>query len=184
MGTSHLVMGELSDYLTGQTLPDTHDERLIQNISRFLVEDKGFSKNDILTRREMSVTIGNKTGMITVHFIIQIDQIAFAVVMYGPGSIVTRQRPTISVARLFGASVIPYAIITNGKEANLMETKSGKVIGKDLNSIFSKDEAIDLLKNFHLDTLTTERREKEQRILYTMDILTENECKEFTCKAG
>lgn len=184
MGTSHLVMGELTDYLTGQTLPDTHDERLIQNISRFLVEDKGFSKNDILTRQKMSVTIGKKTGMITVHFIIQIDQIAFVVVMYGPGSIVTRQRPTISVARLFGDSIIPYAIITNGKEANLMETKSGKVIGKDLNSIFSKDEAIDLLKNFHLGTLTTERREKEQRILYTMDILTENECKEFTCKTG
>jgi hypothetical protein len=182
MGTSHLVMGELTDYLTGQTLPDTHDERLIQHISRFLVEDKGFSKNDILTRRKMSVTVGDKTGMITVHFIIQIDQIPFAIVMYGPGSIVTRQRPTISIARLFGDSIIPYAIITNGKEANLMETKSGKVIGKDLNSIFSKDEAVTRLKDFHLETLTSERREKEQRILYTMDILTENECKEFTCK--
>ena len=57
MGTSHLVMGELTDFITGQILPDTHDERLIQNISRFLVEDKGFSKNDILTRKKLSLTV-------------------------------------------------------------------------------------------------------------------------------
>ncbi len=182
MGTSHLVLGELTDYLTGQTLPDTHDERLIQKISRFVVEDKGFSKNEILTRRKLSLSVGGKTGTVTVHFIIRIDQVSFAVIIYGPGSIVTRQRPTLSIARLFGDSVIPFAVITNGKEANLMETKSGKIIGKDLNSIFSKAEALALLKNINLETLSNERREKEQRILYTMEILTENECKEFVCK--
>ncbi len=182
MGTSHLVMGELTDYLTGQTLPDTHDERLIQNISRFLIEDKGFSKKDILSRQKMSLTIDGLTGTITVYFVIRIDQVSFAVIMYGPGSIVTRQRPTLSIARLFGDSVIPFAIITNGKEANLLETKSGKVIGKDLNSIFSKAEALALLKSIDLETLSNERREKEQRILYTMEILTENECKDYVCK--
>jgi len=183
MGTSHLVMGELTDYLTGQSLPDTHDERLIQKISRFLVEGKGFSKKDILSRQKMTVTVDDKKGTVTVHFIIRVNNISFAVVLYGPGSIVTRQRPTIAVARLLEKEyIIPYCLITNGKEANLMETKTGKVIEKDLNSIFSKDESIALLKDFHIETLTNDRREKEQRILYTMDILTENECKEFVCK--
>ena len=182
MGTSHLVMGELTDYLTGQTLPDTHDERLIQKISRFLIEDKGFSKSDILTRKKMSLTIDGKTGTVTVHFIIRVDNISFAVIMYGPGSVVTRQRPALAVARLYEDYIIPYSVITNGHEANLMYTKSGKVIGKDFDSIFSKKEALDLLKDIHLEKLTRERREKEQRILYTMDILTEAECKDFVCK--
>ena len=182
MGTSHLVMGELTDYLTGKTLPDTHDERLIQKISHFLIEDKGFSINDIISRQKMNLTIDGKTGSITVHFIIRIKGIVFAVILYGPGSIVTRQRPTLSVARLFENYIIPFSVITNGHEANLMDTKSGKVIGKDLNSFFSKTEAIDRLKDISLETLSNERREKEQRILYTMDILTENECKEFVCK--
>ena len=73
MGTRHLVMGELTDYLTGQTLPDTHDERLIQDISRFLVEGKRFSRNDIISRKKMSLTVDGKTGSVTVHFIIYID---------------------------------------------------------------------------------------------------------------
>ncbi len=182
MGTRHLVMGELTDYLTGQTLPDTHDERLIQDISRFLIEDKGYLKNDIISRKKMSLTVDGTTGSVTVHFIIYIDQRPFAVIMYGPGSIVTRQRPTIAVARLFEKYIIPYSVITNGREANMMDSKSGKVIGTGLNSIFQKKEAIELLKNSHAETLTPDQREKEQRILYTMDILTENECKDFTCQ--
>ncbi|MBC2715462.1 MAG: type I restriction enzyme HsdR N-terminal domain-containing protein [Desulfobacteraceae bacterium] len=182
MGTSYLVMGELTDFITGQILPDTHDERLIQKISRFLVKDRGYSVNDILTRRKMSLTVDGKTGSIMIHFIIHIDHRPFAVIMYGPGSIVTRQRPTIAVARIFTDYMIPFCVITNGEEANLMDTKSGKVIGKNLGSIFSRKEASALLKDIHLETLTKERREKEQRILYTMDILTENECRDFTCQ--
>jgi type I restriction and modification enzyme subunit R-like protein len=183
MGTSHLVMGELSDYLTEDKLPDTHDERLIQKISRFLVEGKGFSKEDILSRQKMTVTVDDKKGTVTVHFIIRVNNISFAVVLYGPGSIVTRQRPTIAVARLLEKeSIIPYCVITNGNEANLIDTQTGKVIGKEMNSLFSKNKAIELLKNFSPAVLKDDRREKEKRILYTMEILTENECKEFVCK--
>jgi len=181
MGTSHLVMGELTDYLTGQTLPDTHDERLIQQISRFLVEDKGFSREDILSRKKMSLTVDGKTGTVVVHFIILINHVAFAVGMYGPGSIVTRQRPAIAVARLVEDHVVPYAFITNGRDANLLDSNSGKVIGKDLNSIYSKTEALQLFRKIHLQKLSEDRREKEQRILYTMDILTHAECDEFVC---
>ena len=102
--------------------------------------------------------------------------------MYGPGSIVTRQRPTIAVARLFEDYMIPFSMITNGEEANLMDTKTGKVIGKGLDSIPSHKQALTLLKDIQLETLTDTRREKEQRILYTMDILTEAECKDFICQ--
>ncbi|MEZ4565591.1 MAG: hypothetical protein R2860_01040 [Desulfobacterales bacterium] len=55
MGTSHLIMGILTDYLTGQTLPDTHDERILQKVARFLVDDKGYDKADIFARKTMTV---------------------------------------------------------------------------------------------------------------------------------
>ena len=52
MGTSHLIMGQTTDYITGLTVPDTHDERIIQRISRLLVEEKHFSKNEISIREK------------------------------------------------------------------------------------------------------------------------------------
>lgn len=182
MGTSHLIMGELTDYLTDQTLPDTHDERILQKISRFLIENKGYFKTDFLTRRKMSVTVSGKTGTVTVHFIVRINDISCAVIMYGPGSIVTRQRGTIAVARLFEDYIIPYSMITNGTEAIFMDSGTGKTIGKDMDSFFSREAAADHLKSLDLETLTKERQEKEQRILYTMDILTEAECTDYACR--
>ncbi|MEZ4550314.1 MAG: hypothetical protein R2874_07520 [Desulfobacterales bacterium] len=60
MGTSHLIMGILTDYLTGQTLPDTHDERILQKVARFLVDDKGYDKADIFARKTMTVAVPAK----------------------------------------------------------------------------------------------------------------------------
>ena len=41
MSTSHLVLGEMTDYLTGRPILDTHDERARQHVARFLVEESG-----------------------------------------------------------------------------------------------------------------------------------------------
>ena len=47
----HLVLGEMTDYLTGKTVEDNHDERLRQKIARFLVERKGYGKKDVGEQR-------------------------------------------------------------------------------------------------------------------------------------
>ncbi|MCW5205093.1 hypothetical protein VU02_04130, partial [Desulfobulbus sp. N2] len=46
----HLVYGTLKDYLTGEELPDTDDERLRQEMARMMVEEKGFAKEDLEPR--------------------------------------------------------------------------------------------------------------------------------------
>ena len=40
----HLILGELVDFITGETIRDTHDERFRQNLARMLVNQKGFMK--------------------------------------------------------------------------------------------------------------------------------------------
>ena len=183
MGTSHLIMGTTTEYITGHTVPDTHDERIIQTISRLLVEEKHFSKNEIATREKLTLTVDGKAGTVTVNFVIRIDDLAFAVIMYGPGSIVTRQRPTLAAARLIAPYVVPVSVITNGKDALVMDSVSGQVIGKGLDNIPSRDEAIRKLRDFTPAPVSTERREKEQRILFAMEVLTEQECIDFTCRS-
>lgn len=43
----HLIYGALKDFITGDEILDTDDERFRQKIARFLVEKKGWSKHDI-----------------------------------------------------------------------------------------------------------------------------------------
>lgn len=57
MCAHQLILGETVDFITGETLVDTIDERARQKIARFLVDEKGYSKSDIVVRQEITRTI-------------------------------------------------------------------------------------------------------------------------------
>lgn len=182
MGTSHLILGALTDVVTGKTLPDTHDERILQRIARFLLEEKGFFREDILPRQKLNLTVDGKTGVVTVHFILCPGSLCAAAILYGPGSVVTRQRPALAAARLIGPAIPLVCVITNGEAAIVMETVSGKTIGQGLAALPSREEALLLFQNTKPQALSPERREKEERILFAMEVLTAKECADFTCR--
>ena len=62
-----------------------------------------------------------------------------------------------------------------------MDTISGNVIGHGLDQIPSRSEAIKKLNEIQDTPLAENRREKEERILFVMNILTEKECDDYTC---
>jgi hypothetical protein len=181
MSTQHLILGKLTDFITGRTIIDTHDERARQKIARFLVEEKGYSKEDIETQRALSLVLDGDKGAVKVDFVIRLDGKAFAVVVFGPGSVVTRERSTLAIARLVEPYVVPFAVVTNGEEAEILETKSGAVTARGLDCIPAKPEAMKTLKDVSFETLAEERLEKEKRILFAFEVLAERECDEFTC---
>ena len=181
VSTHHLILGETVDYITGQTIVDTHDERARQKIARFLVEEKGYSKDDIDSRREIELTVDGNRGTSRVDFLIRLSGKAFAVVIFGPGSLVSRERSTLAAARLIEDYAVPFAVVTNGEDAEVLETKSGKVIAEGLEAIPSKQEALGRIASLTFEKLPENRLEKERRILYAFDVLAERECDEFTC---
>jgi hypothetical protein len=181
MGTSHLILGKTSVYLTGQVIADTHDERIRQAISKLLVDLKGFGKSDIQTRQTLKVTVDQKTGLVPVDFIISLNDKICMIIMYGPGSLVTRQRPTLAAARLLEYYVVPFAVITNGKDALIMDTASGKIIGEGLESIPDKQQIQKKMAYIALQRISDQQQEKEKRILFAMEVLTRQECSEYTC---
>ncbi len=174
-------MGETSDFITGQVIADTHDERIRQAIAKLLVEMKGFHKDDILVRQTLPVTVDHKTGFVLVDFAIKMRDKIFMIIVYGPGSIVTRQRPTLAAARLLEDYVIPFAVITNGKDAVIMEAAAGKIIGEGLDAILDRQQLIEKTKHVSFQTISDRQREKEKRILFAMEVLTHQECSEYSC---
>lgn len=181
MSTHHLILGETVDYITGRTIVDTHDERARQKIARFLVEEKGYSRDDIEVRREIPLIVDGNRATSRVDFVIRLDGRAFAIIIFGPGSLVTRERSTLAAARLVESYAVPFAVVTNGKDAEVMETKSGHVIAEGLEAIPSKEEALERIRTLTFEKVPEKRLEKEKRILYVFDVLAERECDEFTC---
>jgi hypothetical protein len=181
MSTDHLILGQTVDFITGETLVETHDERARQKIARFLVEEKGYAKTDIERRRKISFVLDGRKAETNVDFVVRIDRKAFAIIIFAPGSLVTRERSTLAGARLAEEYVIPYAVITNGQGAELLETRSGEVLAQGLDAIPSKDKAINMLASVVFESLSQERLMKEKRVLFAFEVLAERECSEYVC---
>ena len=174
----HLIYGHLNDYLTGETLVDTDDERFRQKIARILVEEKGWAIEDIEPRKKIETLFAGKFVVSVIDFLVKCEGAPFMVLRYGPGSLVTRERPAIAAARVLLPGIrIPLAVVTNGKDAVLLETGSGKDIGHGLEAIPARDEAHHLLVDYPVEKFPEGKRERELRILNAYDI-------EICCAGG
>ena len=176
-----LILGKIVDFITGQQIVDTHDERARQKIARFLVENKGYPKEDIEPRRGIPLSVDGNRATARVDFVIRVEGKGFAIIIFGPGSLVSRERSALAAARLVERYEVPFAVVTNGKDAELLETRSGRVIAEGLDAIPSKEEALEKIGALTFEELPAKRLEKEQRILYVFDVLAKRECDEFTC---
>lgn len=178
----HLILGELVDFITGNTIRDTHDERYRQKLARILVNQKGFSKEEIKPRRELHVSAGEKRGIIKVDFEINVSGQIGMIIKYGPGSLVTRHRPALAISRLVAPYQVPMAVVTNGKEADILEGKTGKIVAQGLQSIPSKKDLIEVLAAMNLIRISAEQAKIESRIVYAYEVDGSCPCDDTVCK--
>ena len=94
------------------------------------------------------------------------------ILRYGPGSLVSRERAAVAAARVLNPVYrIPLAIVTNGQEAELLDTTSGKILGYGLESIPDRKDAENILPGLEfLPPLENTKRERELRILNAFDV--------------
>jgi len=174
----HFIYGSTTDYLTGETIVDTDDERYRQKLARFFVEQKGYQKTDLEPRLKIETLFSQSFVVSTIDLVVSVEHKKVFVVRYGPGSIVTRERPALAAARVITPEyVVPYTIITNGEDAELLETHSGKVQASGLECIPDRNHALRLLRDAVFGPLPKGQREMELRILNAFD-------KEVCCVGG
>ena len=178
----HLILGERIDYLTGEAIADTHDERYRQTLAKLLVEKKGYAKSDIFPRRKLTVVAGDKCAQVQIDFTVVLNDTAVMIIRYGPGSLVTRHRPAIAASRVMAAYQIPLVIVTNGLDADVIDGKTGKVLSRGIDSIPNRRTLLDQCHGGARKPVSPERVESEQRILYAYDVDDSCPCDDTICK--
>jgi len=168
----HLIHGTLIDYLTGEELTDTDDERIRQEISRLMIEEKKYKQNQLIPRQKIETLFSRSFVTSTIELTVSLHNRQIMIIRYGPGSLVSRERAAIAAARIINPDYrIPLAIVTNGKDAELLDTRTGKIIGYGLESIPDSDTAEKLLEQLDfLQPLEGAKKERELRILNTFDL--------------
>jgi hypothetical protein len=175
-------MGKLEDFITGETLDDTHDERIRQKIAELLVEANGFNRKEIAPRHRLMVRAGDKKAVIRIDFVITLLKRICMIVKYGPGSVVTRIRPSIAVSRLVSGYHVPVIVITNGEDAEIVEGSTGTVMGQGLEAIPSRPTLMDGFHGYSFESISERRVEMESRIAYAFEVDDSCPCDDNICK--
>lgn len=165
---------KITDFITGEEVPDTLQEGVRQKTERFLVEAKNYSKGDIEVGTEFEVTSGGETFRPSADLIINLEGKRVIIIKCIYGSLTAGERLTLSYARLLDSYQIPFAVITNGVDTDVMDTVSGNVIGSGADAIPTKGELN--INEIKFMEYPEERIEKEKRILAAFESIDEAMC--------
>jgi hypothetical protein len=184
MNGHHLILGELVDYITGQRLDDTHDERYRQKIAHLLVAEKGYAKSQISPRKVLTVRAGRKCAQVPITFAIALDGWFAMLIHYGPGSLVTRHRPALAMSRLVAAHQVPVVVVTNGEQADILEGASGRVCAQGLDRIPDRSELEGIMARTRGRALRidAQKAEKEARIVMAYEVDDRCPCDTSVCR--
>ena len=168
----HLIYGKLTDYLTGEELTDTDDERIRQDLSRMMIEEKQFRREELQPRLMIDTFFARCFVRSLIELTVSLENRQIMILRYGPGSLVSRERAAIAAARVLNPSyVIPLAVVTNGREAELLDTKTGKILGYGLQSIPVRQTVLRWMAEMPvIPPPDGRKREQEMRILNAFDV--------------
>jgi hypothetical protein len=160
-----IIKETVRDFLTGRLLPYADDEYIRQDMERLLLEDKGFPAETIKINHLFGFELDGESHQAQLDVLIYVEGRPYMALKCSRGSLVTREREALAASRLACETLVPITVVTNGEDAEVLDTGSGRVIGQGLAAIpdaaKAKAESRDLL--YH--ALPEEKREKERRII-------------------
>lgn len=164
----------ITDFLTGREVPNIGAEMNRQAIEQFLVNNKGFDRKDIFIDQKISLMIKGEIYRSTADIIVVVEEKKMMVIKCAAGSLGSRERETLAMARLIEEYQVPYSIVSDGKTAIILDTISGKKKGEGLDAIPSKKESLRRMKQIQLQPFPPEKKEREKLIFRSYDSMIIN----------
>jgi hypothetical protein len=161
----------ITDYLTGRQIPNIGAEENRQAVIQFLIEDKGYAKDDIAADVPIEMEVAGKSYHSQVDLVVSAGAAAGRIMVFkcAAGSLGSREREIVAAARLLDEYQIPLAIVSDGKTAIVLDSISGKKIGEGLAAVPAKDAVVKNPDVYRFVELPPERREREKLIFRTYD---------------
>ena len=154
----------ITDYVTGEAVRNVGPEASRQIFEKFLVNEKGYAKQDIRVDEELIVQFKGEDYVSSIDLIVYSKDKALMAITCVAGSIGSYEREILAGARLVYDYQIPFAVSTDARDAMVLDTLSGKNAGQGLDAIPSKQEALKMIQSIKLIPLDESRKEREMII--------------------
>ena len=171
----------IRDYLTGEEITETSYEEFRQALARLLVEEKGYPREHLTPKVGVCFPVDDRqyTRMIDLMATDASDApLLFIIFCSGePGTYV---REALAAARIYALGPVPLVLVTDTREAILLEAATGRELGRGLRAIPGWQAAIDL--NAPRPAPSPEALLRERRILYAYSEFLVDGCCQGTCR--
>jgi hypothetical protein len=164
----------LVDFVTGRQVPNVGVEERRQAVERFLVESKGYDKKDIEVDATLEFDVAGERYRSHVDLVVAVGSTRFMVFKVASGSLGSRHRETLAAARLLDAYQIPLSVVTNGEDAEILDSAMGELIEQGMEAIPSAEEARRHLKTIEPQPYPKEKIERERIIFRSYDEMNVN----------
>jgi len=161
----------ITDYITDREVPNIGAEENRQALERFLVEEKGYFNEDIEVDVDIEITVAGDVYRSQIDLVISPEggRTRLMAVKCAAGSLGSCEREIVAAARLLDDYQIPFAVVSDGRTAIILDTVSGKKVGEGLNELPTREAAMHMLQAFDPIPFPEERREREKLIFRTYD---------------
>jgi len=164
----------ITDYITGNEIPNVGAEENRQVVERLLVEEKNYSKSEIILNADINLQIGLDRYQSQINLLVRIHEQSVMVIKCVAGSLGSHEREAIAAARLLETNQIPVSVVSDGKTALIRDVITGKKIGEGLSMIPSREDAIQLLYKYSPTPIPEDRIEREKLVFRTYDSMNVN----------
>ncbi len=165
---------QITDFITGQPVPNIGAEANRQDVERYLVEEKRYRRDDILVDAPIEVEIDGQPYRSTVDLVVRINGRPIMAVKCAAGSLGSREREIVSAARLLEASPLPLAVVSDGVTATVLNPLNGKKSGEGLAAIPDRTQALALAGKDPLPPIAPDRLARERLVFRSYDSMNVN----------
>ena len=164
----------ITDFVTGKEIPNVGAEENRQMVEQLLVNEKGYSKEDIAVDVDLELTVAGETYRSQIDLVVGLESNRIMAIKCAAASLGSREREILAAARLLAEKQLPFSVVSDGKTATVLDTVSGKKLGEGLNAIPSKAQALEKLKEIQFLPFPKEKREREKLIFRSFDSMNVN----------
>ena len=164
----------IKDYVTGEEIPNIGSEENRQAVEKYLVEQKGFLKEDLEINAPLEIDIRGEAYRARIDIVAAAGNRRLMAIKCAAGSLGSREKEILSAAKLIESYQLPLAVVSDGKTAIVMDTLSGKIIGEGLAAIPSREELTGRFNDNDFQPVPANRLEQVKLIFRSYDSMNVN----------
>jgi len=164
----------ITDYVTGKPVPDIGAEANRQAVERFLVDVKGYRREEIAVDMDLILLIAGVPYRTHLDLVVRVNGEPFMVIKCAAGSLGSRQTEVVAAARIISERPLPRAVASDGETALVFDPVRKKIVGEGLDQIPSPGEAKWIMREYPATPIPADRLEKEKIVFRSYDLMNVN----------